>query len=89
MRAPRSATAWAISPPLPGLSDPATLGCIEHGILAPLGWFVKRSNRTRPMTYYAAQPNDDDAGWSIAQPQCGTFVEALIVACELASEVAP
>lgn len=33
---------YAWLPVVPDLTDPATLGCIEHGILAPLGIYIER-----------------------------------------------
>lgn len=49
----------AVSPGgLPDLTDPATLGCLEHGLLAPAGAWVERVQTVTHRVAYIARTAD-------------------------------
>ena len=61
---------------LPDLTDPATLGAIEHGLLGPAGWWVSRFHDSGGIVYSAHGPN------SRLEPWRDTLAEALADAVE-------
>lgn len=63
--------------PLPDLTDPATLGAIEHGLLAPAGVVVFRVDRGETIAFLAGPPNRT-SGWSVEAPWRTTLAEALL-----------
>jgi hypothetical protein len=66
---------------LPDLSDPATLGAIEHGLL-PTDWSLSRSAGTVPANEGPMWYVLDEHGWKVSKDK--TKAEALISALESA-----
>ena len=68
--------------PIPDLTDPATLGCIEHAILAPLGVVVEREHYGGRLLHRWLRPETMRHGeWTESLP------EALVLGLEAASAV--
>lgn len=61
---------------LPDLTDPATLGAIEHGLLGPAGWWVSRFHDSTGIVYSAHGPDAQLKPWRT------TLAEALADAVE-------
>ena len=76
------ATLGIARPLFPDLTDAATLGCVEHGILAPLGVVVEREHYGGRLLHRWLQPETMRHGeWTGALP------EALVLGLEAASAV--
>ena len=70
---------------LPDLTDPATLGAIEHAILAPLGVVVERLTEPGGLRFGIARRSG--IGWEVVPDDFDLLAEALVLGLEAASAV--